>query len=330
MAARALVGLGLIAAAGNDHDAAARYLEQAIETGNLDPATHSDVFVTLGRMYWLLDRYEEAATFLEDSLEQLESRPPEETATARATLMTYLSYALSSLGEFERARELLLDVHEMQEQSADLYGQARLHWSLARLATMEGKLPTALRHLRQSVALLDSSEDSFHRARAQQLCAHVFNLDDQPERALEHLALAEKLFGPGGDAIELGLIRAEQALAMSALGRGEEALERAREAERLLAVDPDFQGSAWHALAQAHAACGEREKALDYFKRAVERIGSSPGEWREAVQACRGWATVLSESGDEDGAARVQAHALELDWRGTARRGQAPGSGERR
>jgi len=323
LGARALVGLGLVAATRDKHADAARFLEQAIETGNLDPATHPDVFVTLGRTYWLLDRYERAAEFLEDALEQLESRPPEEIATARATLMTYLSYALSSLGEFARARELLLSVHEEQEQNADPYSQARLHWSLARLATMEGKLPAALKHLRHSIALLESSEDNFHRARAQQLCAHIFNLDDQPERALEHIALAEELFGTGVDTIDLGLVRAEQAKALAALGRGDEALAFAHESVGLLDADPDFLAGGWHALARAQAACGETTEALVNFERAVERIAANPGEWREAVQACHGWAALLTANGDGESAARVLARALEIEWQGTARRAQA-------
>jgi tetratricopeptide (TPR) repeat protein len=320
LGARALVGLGLVAATRDDYDEAARFLEQAIETDNLDPAMQPDVFVMLGRMYWLLDRYERAAAFLEDSLEQLETWPSEEIATARITLMTYLSYALSSLGEFGRARELLLRVHEEQEQSADPYSQARLHWSLARLAKMEGRLPTALKHLRHSIALLESSEDNVHRARAQQLCAQVFNLDDQPERALEHIALAEELFGAGIDAIDRGLIRAEQAKALAALGRGDEALALARESVGLLEADPDFLAGGWHALARAEAACGQTVEAIANYERAVERIAASPGEWREAVQACHGWAAVLTESGDGEGAARVLAHALEIEWQGTARR----------
>jgi tetratricopeptide (TPR) repeat protein len=323
LGSRALVGLGLVAATRGNPAEAARFLEQAIEAGGLDPATHPDVFVTLGRMYWLLDRYEQAAEFLEDALTQLESRPPDEIAIARATLMTYLSYALSSLGEFARARELLLLVHEEQEQSADPYSQARLHWSLARLATLEGKLPAALKHLRYSIALLESSEDNFHRARAQQLCAHIFNLDDQPERALEHIALAEELFGAGIDALDLGVIRAEQAKALAALGRSDEALALARESVGLLEADPDSLASGWHALARAQVACGETVEALANYERAVERIAASPGEWREAVQACHGWAAVLTESGDGEGAARVLAHALEIEWRGTARRAQA-------
>lgn len=323
LSSRSLVGLGLVAATRGNHAEATRFLEQAIETGGLDPATNPDVFVTLGRTYWLLDRYERAAEFLEDALAQLESRTSDEIAIARVTLMTYLSYALSSLGEFSRARELLLRVHEEQKQSADAYSQARLHWSLARLAMMEDKLPAALKHLRQSIALLESSEDNFHRARAQQLCAHVFNLDDQPERALEHVALAEELFGAGIDALDLGLIRAEQAKALAALGRGDEALALAHEAVGLLDADPDFLAGGWHALARAQAACGETLEALANYERAVEGIAVSPGEWREAVQACNGWAALLSANGDGEGAARVLAHALEIEWRGTARRQQA-------
>ena len=320
LGSRALVGLGLVAVTRGNHAEAARFFEQAIETGSLDPATHPDVFVTLGRMYWLLDRYERAVEFLEDALKQLESRPPDEIAIARATLMTYLSYALSSLGEFTRARELLLRVHEEQEQRADPYSQARLHWSLARLATLEGKFPAALKHLRYSIALLESSEDNFHRARAQQLCAHIFNLDDQPERALKHVALAEELFGAGIDPLDLGLLRSEQAKALAGLGHSEEALGVARESVGLLEADPDSLASGWHALARAQAACGMTAEALANYERTVERIAASPGEWREAVQACHGWAALLTANGDGESAARVLARALEIEWQGTARR----------
>jgi tetratricopeptide (TPR) repeat protein len=319
LAARALVGLGFAAAAQNQAQEAADQLERAISLGCVRPATHPDVFVTLGRMYWLLDDYERFAGLMEGCLEQLEDQPREETAIARTTFMTYLSYAFSCQGDFERAHELLEQVSEEQEQAMDPYARARLLWSHARLSKMEGKPQVALKYLRRSIALLESTEDNLHQARAHQLCAQAFNLESRPDEAMKHLALAEELLGARIDPTDLGLIRTEQAKSLAILGRAQDALARAEEAERLLEKDPDDLGSAWYALARAYEVGGDTGTALDYYERATERLSANRGEWREAVQACHDWARLLGGLGRAAEAASVSARADEIERQATAR-----------
>ena len=273
----------------------------------------------LARTYWLLDDYERYANLMESCLQRLAECPAEETAVARTTYMTQLSHALSCLGEFDRARDLLLQVSEEEEERADLYGRARLYWSLARLSGAEGKLSSALEYARRSIALLETSEDEVHLGRAHLLCGLIYNLDDRPQEASKHLASAEKLFGPRIEPIDLGQLRTEQAKSLAELGDLEQALAYAKEAARLLESDPDFMGSAWHALAKAHAARGDVEEACTYYKKATECLENDRSGWREAVQTCRGWALVLKDAGRRDDAARAFGRAAEITRRATSK-----------
>ncbi len=317
--ARALADLGSVAASQGHNREAASLFERAVETGDVHPATHPHVFTALARTYWLLDDYERYANLMESCLRRLAECSSEETAVARTTYTTQLSYALSCLGEFDRARDLLLQVSEEEEQRADPYGRARLYWSLARLSTAEGKLPSALEYARRSIALLETSEDNLHLGRAHVLCGLIFNLDDRAEEASKQLDLAEALLGSLVDPIDLGQLRAEQAKSLAELGEAERALAYAQEAVRLLESDPDYLGSAWHALAKAYAARGDADAACSYYEKAAERLEGDRSGWREAVQACRGWALVLREGGHRDDAARVFGRAAEITRRATSR-----------
>lgn len=316
---RALIDLGQVAASQGRYSEAVSRLEQAIATGEIHPATHSNVYDALARTYWLLDDYERYARLMESCLEQLAEYPPEETAVARTTYMTQLSYALSCLGEFDRARDLLVQLSEDEEQRSDPYSRARLCWSFARLSTAEGRLPTALEYARRSIALLETSEDDVHLGRAHLLCGLIFNLDDRAEEAHRQLALAEALFGPRIDPIDLGQLRAEQAKSIAELGDAERALAYAQEAARLLENESDALGGAWHALAKAHAARGDMDEACAFYEKAIERLEGDRGGWREAVQACRGWAVALKDVGRRDDSARAFGRAAEITRRATSK-----------
>ena len=262
---------------------------------------------------------------LDNALARLDEQPLADTVVARTTLTIYLSYALSCLGDFDRARELLTRVAEEEKQRADPYARARLSWSLARLSSMEGKPQAALKYARRSIALLESTEDDVHLAEAYLLCGQVFNLDERPEEARKHLALAEELFGPHVEPINLGRVRAEQAKSLAGLGQAEEALACAEQATRLLESDPDFLASALHALAWAHGLLGHVETSSSYYERAVDRMAGSRETWRDAAQACKGWAYVLKEAGHRDEATQVLGRAAEIKRRGKTRRISAKG-----
>src|SRR5207302_644755 len=80
----------------------------------------------------------------ERCLDELSAQDQDDTS-ARVRFGTHLSYALSNLGRFVEAREVLTDLTSRASAIVDPYARIRLYWSLARLAAMEGHGRAALR-----------------------------------------------------------------------------------------------------------------------------------------------------------------------------------------
>lgn len=318
-AARALVGLGLAAAHTGRHGEAVTQLEQCLESSLVSPLSHPNVFVTLGLSYMALGQPEQAVALFARCLDEIDAHVPDDLA-ARVRFATHLSYALSNLGELERARELLVGLSEAVEGAVDPYARIRLYWSLARLAVMAGQPAVALRQLRRAIGLLESTEDTLQLARAHLLCSEILIFAGQAERAGQHLELAGRLFELGGESRDLGAVRTQQAKRALALGHADEALERAREALGFLGEHLE-QGSAWHALGLAQALQGERDEATESLRQAVDHLTRN-GEWREASEACRARAKVLRELGREAEAFAALERAVELSAR-IAERGRS-------
>jgi tetratricopeptide (TPR) repeat protein len=307
-ATRAHVALGLAAARDGRQRDATEHLERAIESPTVTPLAQPDVYVTLGNVYLGLDRPEQAAQLYESCLEAL-ANDPDADASARIRFATHLSYALSNLGRFLEARELLSDLATDAGGVLDPYSRIRLYWSLARLATMEGHAQAGLRHLRRAIALLESTEDTLHLARAHLLCSQILLLDGQPEPAGPHLEQAERLFELGGDAVDLGAVRAQQGKRAAQLRDGDEAIARAKESLELAGDSP--LGSAYFALGLGYTLKGDVEAADDAYRKAVSVLRDR-SEWREAVQACRAWADALRAAGRSAEAFEVLESAAEL------------------
>jgi tetratricopeptide (TPR) repeat protein len=307
-ATRAHVALGLASARDGRQREATEHLEHAIESPTVTPLAQPDVYVTLGNVYLRLDRPEQAAQLYESCLEAL-ANDPDADASARIRFATHLSYALSNLGRFLEARELLSDLATDPGGVLDPYSRIRLYWSLARLATMEGHAQAGLRHLRRAIALLESTEDTLHLARAHLLCSQILLLDGQPEPAGPHLEQAERLFELGGDAVDLGAVRAQQGKRAAQLRDADEAITRANESLELAGDSP--LGSAYFALGLGHTLKGDVEAADDAYRKAVSVLRDR-SEWREAVQACRAWADALRAAGRSAEAFEVLETAAEL------------------
>ena len=307
-ATRAEVALGFAAARAGRHGDAADHLERAIEAPTVKPLTQPDVFVTLGSAYLALDRPEQAARLYEECLEELagdDSADP----SARIRFATHLSYALSNLGRFAEARELLNDLAAESRASLDPYARIRLYWSLARLAAMQGHAQTGLRHLRRAIALLETTEDTLHLARAHLVCSEILILEGQAEGAGLHLEQAERLFELGGDARDLAAVRAQESKRAAQLGQADEAVEHANES--LALADDAPLGSAYFGLALGQTLKGDVDAANDSFQQAVSLLRQR-GDWREAVQACRAWADALRAAGRSAEAFEVLETAAEL------------------
>src|SRR5207302_7535037 len=125
---------------------------------------------------------------------------------------TYLSYALSDLGDLAGAEAAVQAALKRAGGSSDPYTRVRLYWSLARLAEFEGRGVAALAYVRNAIALLEATDDTLHLARAHQFCARILLLPGGDlERADAELALAERLFASHADAADIASLATDKA-----------------------------------------------------------------------------------------------------------------------
>jgi tetratricopeptide (TPR) repeat protein len=313
--ARIRAGLGLCAFRRGDYAGAIDDLERAVGGGSTSPLAHPDLYVTLGRAYVAAGRAHKAVELFQSCLAEIDRRAPA-NAVAYVRFATYLSYALSDMGELGRAREAVAKALERADEVADPYTRVRLYWSEARLAAAEGDATAGLQHLRRAVALLETTEDARHLGRAHLLTAEILTFEGKAAEAGRHLARAEQIFGYQGlDAEDLYWLRTEQARHAAESGRAEEAISKAREALRLMGdSDPAEQGAAYWALGEGLFTKGESKEAAEAFSRAVELL-SSQRLWREALQAARSFARFLREAGRESEALDMLERTAELATR---------------
>ena len=214
---------------------------------------------------------ERAVELFEDCLQELGDDPDDLAMEVRYS--TYLSYALTDSGHYDRAEGLLSELAERLFEAADSYTRVRLYWSLGRLATREGRAVTGLGHFRRAVALLEATEDALHLAQAHLSCAWALTKGSRAEEAGRHLEVAERLFGPHIDNADLGWLRTEQAKRAAKLGRGAEAVERAEEAISALGEnDAGERGDAWSAKAEGYALLNKVDEADKAFRTGVDLL----------------------------------------------------------
>jgi tetratricopeptide (TPR) repeat protein len=309
IAVRAQLALGLSSLAAGSQREAAHYLAKAIASPLTSPVTHVNVYISYSKALRFLGRADEAARVLENALAELDSQTAE-AAGLRLRLATYLSYALTDLGEFERARAVLEDVDE--DVALDPHRQVTIHWSLARLAYMEGQPRAALREIRRAIILLDHTEDSLELARAHLFAAEVHLWAVNVPAAERHLALAVRLESLAADARDLGALHSCQALAHARRGehaRAGRLIERAREE---LADAPAEQGLLWLAQGLVEADRDDLKASTRSFERAVDALVASSMR-REAAAVCREWAELLRARGRFVEAADAAERAAQLN-----------------
>jgi tetratricopeptide (TPR) repeat protein len=316
-ATRARIGLGMAAAESGRPGEAVGLLEEAIDAGAILATTRPDVYATLGRAYAATGAPQRAVELFESCLAQLDADESDDIA-AEVRFRTYLSFALTDLGDLGRAEEVLSAALESAEQLADPYTRVRLYWSLGRLAAHGGQAPAALDHYRRAIALLEATEDSLHLARANIGYAFALLAADRAEEAGEPLAVAERLLGPQPAAQDLYGLRTEQAKRAVQLGQGAEAIAYAQQAlDALGDTDPGEQGAALLALGNGLALERRTEPALAAFERAA-RSFEAAGRHGDVAQAYRAWGRLLRESGREAEAMDVLEKAADAAVRAPA------------
>ena len=310
-ASRANIALGLAAAAAGRNADAIERLEAGLELSPVSPSGRPDVFATLGRAYAATGRPDRAVEVFERCLAEVSEDAPEDL-TAQVRFTTYLSYALTDLGDLERAQGVLDTALDQADAMTDAYSRVRLYWSLARLADLQGRPAAALDYVRRAIALLDVTDDTLHLARAHLLCGSILLSQGRAEDAGRHFDLAEELFGSHPEPVDIASLYTDQARRAAHLGDGDEATRRARAALDAVGDEyPHERGNALWALAEGLALTGDTDGAHESFRNATTLL-EEQGHRRDYVEAYRAWGKFLRRSGREDEALEVLERAADL------------------
>jgi tetratricopeptide (TPR) repeat protein len=292
------------------------------------------VYETLGAAQSAAGRNAAAAKLFARCLEELH-RPrerDEEEATRAASLeirfTAYLANALSEIGETDRARDVMNEALTITDASPE--ARVFLLWTRARLAWMNAEGYAALDYIKTAIGFLDATEDRLQLARAHLACAQLTNLDARPREAARHLAEAEELLRQGADAVDLGVLRAEQAKVAAIENRADDTMDLATEAAELLDGDVRYGGLKEHVLGIAHALMGDIDQASPHFRRALDDL-EERRQWREATDVARSFARYLKDVGRSAEASDLWDRAAVLGARqkGSERRRSQAREGER-
>lgn len=322
VASRARVALALVADERGDHAAAITGFEEACSLERPSALDQVGVFVEIGRAYGALGAVDREIALYEECIEELARLGAERTSTM-TRYQIRLSYALSDVGEFTRAEQVLQEA--LKDANADdRYMRIRIHWSLARLSEMEGRSRIALHHARRAIALLGETEDDLQRARAHLLAAWILNSAGNAGGAQAQLVQAERLLGEGAASDDIAILKVEKARAEALRGEADQAIALAREAIEILGDQHDATlGTAFWALGAGLALRGELDAANVAFEQSVELLESNR-RWREATEVCRAWTSELRSAGRPEQALdvleRSQQFAAHLSERRQSKR----------
>jgi transcriptional regulator with XRE-family HTH domain len=309
-ATRAQIAIGMNAAARADHAATIAALEAAIESELVSAASRPDVFLTLGYTYATAGRPGRAVELFERGLRELAEHAPEDLAT-KIRFSTYLSYALTDLGELQRAKAVVAEVAASSEEITDPYTRVRLLWSLGRIALEQARPQLALENFRRAVALLEATEDTLHLGRAHIACADAAITDgNETENAIRHLLQAERLLGARAERDDLAVVRRMQSMCAAQQGDFAAAERLGHEALAMSPDQPNEHGQAWWAIAEARAGAGDHD-ADDAFERAVELLHVH-GTVRHYTNVLRAYGRYLREAGREHDALDVFERAANV------------------
>ena len=323
-ATRARTTLGLAAAREGDNSRAIAHLEHAIESGLIDAASRPDVFGTLGRAYSDSGDPRKAAQLFERGLEATTREAPNDHA-AQVRYATYLSFALTDLGELDRARRVVQDAIDRSQSAADPYTRVRLYWSLGRIAHEQARPAAALDHFRHAVAMLEMTEDTLHLARAHLSVAGSAILTGDFDDAATNIDLAERLLTPRIEPGDLTVIRRMQADLAVAHGNGQEAIDRGREAVDAAGSEfPNQRGLALAAIAGGLALIGDPSADASY--REAVALLEHHGTRREHNDILRAYGRYLRAQGRDHEALDVLDRAADV---AATLQEQAPLSAER-
>jgi transcriptional regulator with XRE-family HTH domain len=310
-AVRATVGLGLAAARNGYHLDAVERLEAALKEFTVSPHIRPDVYATLGQSYAALGAPDRAARLFESVLERLGSEAPHDV-NVQIRFAALLSYALTDAGDNDRAGSVVRDALDRLGGEADPQNRIRLYWSLARVATHEGRLAEGLHYTRHAISLLEVTDDTVQLARGYLLSAGLEAREGMTTEMRTHLRRAKQLLGPHPEPRDLAMLRTGQSWLAALEGDGPTAVARARESLDTLGTHHGAeQGTAVWALGRGFTLTGDWSGARDAYQRAIDLLVVH-NRHADAASAALEWGTALRDEGHDAEAEPVLRRAADL------------------
>lgn len=245
------------------------------------PRQEARALNNMGIVFAALGEYEEALAHYKSAL-KIDQDVGDRSAVALK--LANIGQCYSDLGDTARADSYLSKALTMAQQTGDLSASADATISLGQTRLRQGDLAGALAHFERGLALATENRERYQEIRALQYIALAqAKSEDSAENALElarsSIELARKV--PMAVGVIYGLTF--QALALSTLGRHDEALAVSDEAGALLgdAVRPEGVELLLRWRAQVLRAAGQREVADAVDHLATEEITSKAGRIRD-------------------------------------------------
>jgi tetratricopeptide (TPR) repeat protein len=303
--ARAQLGLGRLALRGGDMAHGTELLEEALDSGALDPGDASTAANDLGRSYVAQSRFDEAfalfGRFLDDA-----RRRGDRFEEVRFALLLANAYVDS--GDFGRAQATLAEVLDLARQTTDPMFRASLYWSQSRVHLAGGEPDRAAEYAQLAIATLKASEQTLAVAGALLLLAFIENDRGNPEAALELIAEGEPIVAAAGQTTEVAMFTVERARALAALGEDEEAVELLLGiVPRLNAAAPKDAARAYLAVADVFRKQGDTARALELYELAVQQ---APVPGKSVAAALTAMAEIHEEQGETQMALDLLKQAL--------------------
>ena len=296
---RALEGLGHLAFRRSDLHEAIKLFESALVTSGDEEWERPALAESLGRAYALLSEFEPSIAIFERCLSAFE-RLDDTVQAIRFSCL--LAYALSDVGEFERAEQVVSKALKEGRDSFDPYTRARVYWSKAKLRMEQGDAHGASRYAYQALGALELTEDLHYTGLAHQMVAHIELERDRPEEALAHLEEGWPLLARTGSPIEQAQFRVEKARALARIGEKEQAAQIALEIRGLLTdAEPVDAGRIYAILAEIASDLGEPTQALDLYELAADYLERNTPN-RYLVDVYAKLAEILEDEGRADAA----------------------------
>jgi tetratricopeptide (TPR) repeat protein len=306
LAARAKLGLGLLAFESGEHEQAIELLEEGLADTSAGAST-AVAADRLGRAYALTGRFEEALALFNRYLASARERNDPLDSIRFAVLLANTQIDRCDYGAAEQTLSEFLD---QARETTDPTDRAFVYWTQSRLHSSQGEPELASRYVRMALTILEQTEHTRYIANAFILLAMLENDQGHSSEALELVNQAEPVVRASGNRYDIGQLELERARAEAGLGNKEEAASRALGAIPLFTdASPTAIGRSFALTAAIFNELGDAVKALELYELAVDAF---PAQDRHAAEAYGAMAEIAKAAGRKDDALEYLERALAI------------------